>query len=611
MTNLRPVSFDTDASSGNGLTYETGTGGPVVIPYPGPTGATGATGPAGSPGYPSTSGHSDGEVLKIASGVPAWAAGGSSSGNIPFPEDYSCVADGDSGSPTDNATNLQTALNAGKGPVYLAPGKSYAFGSQLTIPSRGGFIGGGKLVMLTGTGKFDATTYASPFSTSQLGLYALNKIKPILECEVIMQANASIRTCTPIAVRGCTDPVINAYVSGFKEGCLIPYVCWDSNIRGRAFITGFDCTMNSTTLSPVQLTVFAVDGTRLNDGGGQPINSTPFIWDCIVDNITMGATALAHYGTDQTDGVDLGPANATLASIGRLAYRDVGEPLDIFGHGNIVDVAGKNARNVVAKMGHGASFNQGRVFADGFGLAGVEYYGSSDSGAYYNHFTFIGQRGGAVGNWSTCDAILTDGTSATFKPNNNYAGVLVKGDGTNLDHVINEQSGSNDLFVDFGSTGFAVGLSAYGVGSGNRVRRLRGSHVKAYLGSAQTLSNNTWTKMNFDTEVYDGLLEWDTSTKTFTAKSNVRLMCKTQMRTGSLSGGKFMLIRFMKNGSTELIRGETTNEGTAAYEEYVLANCITELVPGDTLTVEGYQFTGGNLTITAGEQYSFAEIEEF
>ena len=56
------------------------------------------------------------------------------------PLDFGATGDG----ATDDTAALAAALATGK-LVYLDPTKTYAFGSQLTPPSNGGFVGFGKL----------------------------------------------------------------------------------------------------------------------------------------------------------------------------------------------------------------------------------------------------------------------------------------------------------------------------------------------------------------------------------------------------------------------------------------------------------------------------------
>jgi len=173
------------------------------------------------------------------------------------PEEAGGVADGGSGN-TDNAVALQAALNSGR-LVYLDPGKVYAFGSQLTIPSYGGFIGGGRLLMLTGTGKFDVATYGNSFATNSCGVYALSKSNITIKCQIQMQANAGVRTCNALAVRDCSDANIDVIALGFAQA-EIPIINIDSITRGfiRAIVR--DCTTNDNTLATCNVAAIGVVG---------------------------------------------------------------------------------------------------------------------------------------------------------------------------------------------------------------------------------------------------------------------------------------------------------------------------------------------------------------
>jgi hypothetical protein len=98
---------------------------------------------------------------------------------------------------TDDAAALQSALNTGK-LVYLDPSLTFAFGTRLLPPSGGGFIGGGTLLMLTGTGKFDASDYVSSSYDRTIGIYAEGLSNITINAKIQMQANAAIRTCNAI-----------------------------------------------------------------------------------------------------------------------------------------------------------------------------------------------------------------------------------------------------------------------------------------------------------------------------------------------------------------------------------------------------------------------------
>ncbi len=152
-------------------------------------------------------------------------------------EDFGAIS-GDAGEGEANSAKLQAALDMGV-PVMIRRGKNYYFGDRLLVPTGGGFIGGGKLTMLTDAGHFDRAVNAGD-QWQMVGVYALEVDDIVLQVEVVMQASASVRTCSPFAVRGCVDPYVDVKLSGF-DAPVVPLVAWDSNEGGFARVRGSDC----------------------------------------------------------------------------------------------------------------------------------------------------------------------------------------------------------------------------------------------------------------------------------------------------------------------------------------------------------------------------------
>ena len=78
----------------------------------------------------------------------------------------------------------------------------------------------------------------------------------------------------------------------------------------------------------------------------------------------------------------------------------------------------------------------------------------------------------------------------------------------------------------------------------------------AYLGSNQSISNATITKMNYDTEVYDTDNAFDTSTYTFTIPSGGAgkyFFFARQTVAGAVAGDKHIFYLYKNNSQTALL----------------------------------------------------------
>ena len=122
---------------------------------------------------------------------------------------------------------------------------------------------------------------------------------------------------------------------------------------------------------------------------------------------------------------------------------------------------------------------------------------------------------------------------------------------------------------------------------------------KAYLGSNQSISADTHTKVQFDTEDFDTNSNYDNSSNyRFTPTVSGYYMLNTQIFTDS--GSSRTLIRFRKNGS-EISNYDLTSS---------TINCITT----NTLTVANgssdyfevfVQFVGAGKTLASGQTNTF------
>lgn len=583
------------------------------------------------------------------------------------PEQFGAAGDG----VTDDAAALQAALDTEK-LVRLSPEKTYAFGSQIAVTGdNGGLIGGGKLLMLTGAGQFDASDYTGGYLSNRTGILIDGVDKPVLDVVVEMQTNAGIRTCNALTILSCTNPDVKIEAFGFKEA-KYGIIEANSNIGGTIDTNVHDCGADTTSLPSMQVTGCAVDGNRVAS-----VNSTG---QTIIGNfkdIRLGATAGAFYG-EQTDGLTIQTTGYSGARV-TVNAENVGEPFDCFGDFVIADVIAKDAVNYGVKLIHGASFCKVNATVDGCGIYGVVIGSDSTTKSCNRNFITATVDGvGTVTNPippSTTAAFATDGSSARYQPTNNtviingrtngatadYAVLVESGSGNMIDAdctlsfnlqygVVNSLSGSvtttsgspNLTAVAASLVGLVAGQYVTGIGipaltylvsvdpdtstavmsanatasgtitmtaklRGNIIRRKTNTHIRAYMGTATTVESNT--TIAFDTQVYDPTNEYDPSTGIATVRCDGRYKVRAQLRYTSIASLSTAGLAITKN-SDHNARMLPINPAESSREVWAAAECILECSAGDTIKGTALSSDAGALTVTNLADYTFIEIEQ-
>jgi hypothetical protein len=497
---------------------------------------------------------------------------------------------------TDDAAALQSALNTGK-LVYLDPSLTFAFGTRLLPPSGGGFIGGGTLLMLTGTGKFDASDYVSSSYDRTIGIYAEGLSNITINAKIQMQANAAIRTCNAIWIRNCTNVNLDVEISGFKE-MRFGAIEWNSNKGGNVRAYVHDITTNSNTLPTMQLTALSVDSTRYNPGTG-PINSTELRFDVRVKDITMGSTAITAYGY-QTDGVNL-QGDGWSGHMGRVLAVNVHEPLDCWSDNNIIEVVAQNCLFGV-KLIYGASHNDVRATVDLFTNSALYLGGSTRSqDTAYNSVRLKAKRGGQIGAFANVAQVTIDGSGAK-SVKYNEVDIRGDGDGVNLDYGVRIASGDNNR-VTIEGTGFAVGTAIDG-GVNNVIKRARPTLVRAHLSANQTYVDAA--TIICDTETLDRHGEYNNATGVFTCKCPGTYRVKFKSALSVNSGQGFG--SYIRQNSTDISFKRETNTGAAGATLAHEHSALVQLALNDTVQVRN---SGINTTTTfGGATGTYLEIEE-
>lgn len=152
----------------------------------------------------------------------------------------------------------------------------------------------------------------------------------------------------------------------------------------------------------------------------------------------------------------------------------------------------------------------------------------------------------------------------------------------------------NGNLVSTGSSAVvSQGMLAAGV-AGN------GPAFSAFLNSSQSLTNNTWTKININTETFDTNNMYDTSLFRFTPNVAGYYFCVGALR---VPGGSFVTAAIYKNGSIAkqgVIGGSVNNPYSSQVSGLVFLNGTT-----DFIELFGLQAAGSTLSINTGLEATY------
>jgi hypothetical protein len=136
--------------------------------------------------------------------------------------------------------------------------------------------------------------------------------------------------------------------------------------------------------------------------------------------------------------------------------------------------------------------------------------------------------------------------------------------------------------------------------------------VRATVGTSQSIPNNAYTKVAFDTETLDVYNEFNTTTNTFTAKrAGQYFITATYMFSSSAwAPNANILATIVKNGS-ETMQNWYPVQGSYTNFTGVTVNQTIDLAVGDTIWIGVNQNSGGAKTIFASTTYGGMSISRF
>lgn len=352
----------------------------------------------------------------------------------------------------DETVQLKAARDANAGPIELMAGRTYRISSQIAATGHGqGFFvrdgGWATVIMLTGAGQFDRSTYAgSRFDANACGFYSLNFNDYVCQgIRFTLDSPVAVRTCKALAVRGGKGARINVEAFGFKE-CENGIVCVDSISEGVVVAWLHDCGTSNDTLASMQVTGLDLDNVRLVSG--TPIATTHSYIRVVAERLLLSGAALTKYGM-QTDAFNNSGSGALNYGVfADISATDVGEAADIFGSHMVIKLSAFRCWVYGLKVIHGARHNIIDATIDTTGGAAV-VLGSSNTATQTVAFNDIRATVANAGNLASSGlvkcAFQTDGNTATYKPEYNKVSIRAR-QGGNMAYVVSDESGSNNVY---------------------------------------------------------------------------------------------------------------------------------------------------------------------
>ena len=141
--------------------------------------------------------------------------------------------------------------------------------------------------------------------------------------------------------------------------------------------------------------------------------------------------------------------------------------------------------------------------------------------------------------------------------------------------------------INIGTTGDTINLagSAYAAAGTNT------PYFEAKMGSTQTLTDATWTKLNFDTEVFDSASAYNTSTYRFTPQTAGKYLCYVMIFFDAQGVDKFHRSygNIYKNGSSYKESGFDFYDN---YYAYATSNTFSTIIDfnGSSDYIEAYAY---------------------
>ena len=152
-------------------------------------------------------------------------------------------------------------------------------------------------------------------------------------------------------------------------------------------------------------------------------------------------------------------------------------------------------------------------------------------------------------------------------------------------------------------------------GSANQLMKTDGSGnlsffappaFRAFLGSAQVLASSTTTVISMASETFDTDNFYNTSTYKFTPTTAGYYYLNGCLQFSHSTGNYLCDAKLYKNTSIAA-RGNVWNDGSNSEMHTYVSTIVSANGSSDYFQIQGFQASGGNITITAGSDKSFFE----
>jgi len=132
------------------------------------------------------------------------------------------------------------------------------------------------------------------------------------------------------------------------------------------------------------------------------------------------------------------------------------------------------------------------------------------------------------------------------------------------------------------------------------------SRARVHLSNEQTIPNNTFTKVELDTEDYDGLGEFNTTTHRFTAQQAGYYQVNVSVMFNTTNTNTYYHAILYKNGTS--YAWSTSNAATTFDRLTLSISDVVYLAANDFLEVYVYQQSGGDETIRVDTYFSIHRL---
>lgn len=530
-------------------------------------------------------------------------------------KDYGVIGDGS----TDDTSAINTALSlfANTNKYLFMPAGTYKVSSTITIPNKTGLIANGDAILYATSAGFSNTVPTTHYTSTSLvvnmsGLtsspYTPYYNQKLIGIKIEYQFLEG-RVVDAIANRNCYNseidhceiynfPLCTAIDAGsLLHGCKIT----NNYIHDISTNTNFG---GSYTSADVNLYGIGLDDNRVNSVESVGV----LISGNFIENLNHGATSIAAYG-DQADGISTQKGKGHVVTNNVVV--NVNEGIDTYAKlQTISNNYFKSNSGWGIKLIHGASYNtvSNNVVEDA-GIGGITLDGGVVDHTQYNLI-----RGNIVYNVDpnntnnasfATGCIKIDNQGTFFAKNNIFSeNILYPGTNGNYNVILDNptQDINNTFKNNYMPSAGTDGTWNTDITYQDNEQAFR-TAVKVTRSTTQSVNSGAYTKIQFDSELFDTNSEFDSTT-------NYRWTCVTpgyyrvsaNVRMSSVTG---LILKLQKNGTTDLVISAAVS---ATGDQTAGCNDLIKFTTGDYLEAYVFHSTGAARNVTANQEWTHLTV---